>query len=100
MSGCRTATPATCSTVTVFSLSVNRYDGTPPIRRNVVSRQATSVGRVRSQVGITTRNLDHANHAQNNSVARITPGFVGSGTFGPQPQSNCSHRPGSVIHGR
>jgi hypothetical protein len=54
----------------------------------------------RSQVGITTRNRDQASHAQNSSVARITPGAAGSGTFGPHPQSNCSHNPGSVIHGR
>jgi hypothetical protein len=36
---------------------------------------------VRSQVGITTRNLEHANQAQNNSVAR--PAIVG-----PLPQSH------------
>jgi hypothetical protein len=69
----------------------------------VASRHATSVGSDRSHVGITTRNRDHASHAQNSNVARISPdpgAAVGSGTFGPHPQSNCSHRPGSVIHGR
>jgi len=79
-------------------LSVNAYTGAPPIRRNVASRQATSVGNVRSQVGITTRNLDQASHAQNSSVTRSTPS--GPGTLGPVPQSHCSHSPGSLIHGR
>lgn len=61
--------------------------------------QVTSVGRVRSQVGITTRNRDQASQAQNNKVGRGSPP-PGPGTFGPQPQSNWSHKPGSVIHGR
>ena len=98
MSGCRTGIPATCSTVTVFSLSVNAYVGAPPSLRRVVSRHAISVGRVRSQVGITTRNLLQASHAQNSSVPRSAPSAPG--TRGPYPQSNCSHRPGSLIHGR
>ncbi len=82
-----------CSTVTVFSLSVNAYVGAPPKRRSVVSRQPSSVGSVRSQVGTTTRNRDQANHAQNSSVLRPA-------IFGPSPQSNCSHSPGSGTHGR
>ena len=59
------------------------------------------MGSVRSHVGITTRNRDHASHAQNNSVCRgARSARVGSGTCGPHPQSNCNHNPGSVIHGR
>ncbi len=34
------------------------------------------MGRVRSQVGVTTRNLDHANHAQNRFVARPSTGSI------------------------
>ena len=51
------------------------------------------MGRVRSQVAITTRNLDHASHAQNRFVLR--PAMTG-----PAPQSHCGHIPGSGIHGR
>ena len=61
--------------------------------RSVASKHDSTVGRVRSHVGITTRNRDHANHAQNSNVA--LPPMVG-----PVPQSNCSHMPGSTIHGR
>ena len=75
-----------CSTVTVFSLSVNAYAGAPPNRRNAVSKQASNVGRVRSQAGITTRNRDQASHRQNSSVARAAP--PAHGTIGPSPQSN------------
>jgi hypothetical protein len=82
-----------CSTVTVFSLSVSAYVGAPPIVRSVVSRQASSEGRVRSQTGSTTRNRDQASHAQNTNVRRPA-------MRGPSPQSNCSHNPGSGIHGR
>ena len=57
------------------------------------STQAITVGRVRSQVAITTRNLDHASHAQNRFVLR--PEMTG-----PAPQSHCAHMPGSGIHGR
>ena len=81
-----------CSTVTVFSLSVNAYVGAPPTRRSVASRQPSSVGKVRSHVGSTTRNRDQASHAQNNNVDRPS-------IFGPSPQSNCSHNPGSGSHG-
>lgn len=84
--------------MTVLALSVNTNDGTPPSLRKVASKQAISVGWVWSQTGITTRNLDHANQAQNNNVVRNCP--PGPGTLGPWPQSNCNHRPGSVIHGR
>ncbi len=84
--------------MTVFSLSVSAYTGTPPIRRSITSRHAISVGSVRSHVGSTTRNRDHASHAQNSSVPRGSPS--GPGTSGPLPQSHCSHNPGSVIHGR
>ncbi len=55
--------------------------------------QATSVPRVWSQVGITTRNRYHASQAQNNDVRRAP-------MRGPSPQSNCSHIPGSGTHGR
>ena len=40
-----------------------------------------------------TRNLDHANHAQNRFVPR--PAMTG-----PAPQSHYAHMPGSGIHGR
>jgi hypothetical protein len=52
-----------------------------------------TVGRVLSQVGITTRNRDHANHAQNRFVGRPS-------MRGPVPQSHWAHIPGSGIHGR
>jgi hypothetical protein len=68
------------------------------MRRSVASRHPINVPRVWSHAGITTRNLDHANHAQNNTVRLTVPS--GPGTLGPSPQSNCNHRPGSVIHGR
>lgn len=82
-----------CSTVTVFALSVSAQVGDPPIRRKVVSRQATSVPNVQSQTGITTRNHDHDSHAQNSQVRRPP-------MRAPSPQSNCSQRPGSGTHGR
>ncbi len=53
---------------------------------------------MRSQVGMTTRNRDHASHRQNNSVVRGGP--PAHGAAGPIPQSNWHHTPGSVIHGR
>ena len=53
--GLRTAIPATWSMLTVRSLSVNQYVGAPPQARMDRSRQPITVGRVRSQVGITTR---------------------------------------------
>ena len=79
--------------VTVFSLSVSAYAGTPPIRRKVVSRQATIVGNVLSQTGITTRYRDHASQAHQSEVRR--PRIVG-----PSPQSHCNQSPGSVTQGR
>ena len=79
--------------MTVFSLSLSRYAVAPPTIRKVESTQHSTVPKVRSQVGITIRNRDHASHAQNNTVG--TPR-----TSGPVPQSNCNHMPGSVIHGR
>jgi len=91
--GCRTGTPATRSSVTVFSLSVSRYVGAPPTARNVVSRHDTSVPIVRSHVARMTRNRDHASQAQNKFVRRPP-------IRGPSPQSNCSHIPGSGTHGR
>ncbi len=51
-----------------------------------------TVGIVRSQVGITTRNLDQASQAHQRSVSRPP-------IRGPLPQSNWSHMPGSGIHG-
>ena len=88
-----------CATATI-----GREDGAgaaPPRRRSEVSMQASRVGRVgrvRSQVAMTTRNRDHANHRQNNNVERGAP--PAHGTAGPTPQSNWHHMPGSVIHGR
>ena len=38
------------------------------MRRSVSSMHDSVVASVRSQVGITTRNRDHANHAQNSIV--------------------------------
>ena len=64
-----------CSTVTVFSLSVNTYVGTPPRRRKATSRAANTLGIVLSRIGNTTRNLDHANQATNNTV--FTPSITG-----------------------
>ena len=92
--GCRTATPATCSTVTVFSLSVSAYVGTPPSRRSVASRQATIVGSVlsqhrRSRPGTATRPATRTQHRP-----------PAADRAGPSPQSHCSHSPGSVTHGR
>ena len=66
--------------------------------RTVVSRHVNSVPSLRSQVGITTRNRDQASQAQNSNVGRGRPS--GPNTIGPAPQSNCNHKPGSVIHGR
>ncbi len=68
--------------MTVRSLSVNQYVGTPPNTRIARSKQPITVGIVRSHTGNTTRNRDHANQAQNNNVAR--PAIVG-----PVPQSHC-----------
>lgn len=79
--------------VTVRSLSVSAYVGLPPKRRSVSSRQAMTVGIVRSKVGMTTRNLDQASQAHQRRVSR--PAILG-----PLPQSNWSHIPGSGIHGR
>jgi|JI10StandDraft_1071094.scaffolds.fasta_scaffold41319_7 uncharacterized membrane protein YgcG len=93
MAGLRTGTPATCSTVTVFSLSVNTYVGAPPRRRSVTSRAAITDGVVLSRIARTTRNLHHANHATNSVV--LTPSMSG-----PSPKSYCNHIPGSVTHGR
>jgi len=93
MAGLRIAMPATCSTVTVFSLSVNAYVGHPPRRRKVTSMQAITVGSVLSKMGSTTRNRHHASQAQNSVVLR--PAIVG-----PSPKSYWSHKPGSGTHGR
>ena len=65
-----TAIPATRSTVTVRSLSVSAYVGLPPNRRRVSSRQAITVGIVRSQVGMMTRNRHQASQAHHSSVSR------------------------------
>ena len=53
--GLRTATPATCSTVTILSLSVSRYVATPPTTRSAASIPANTLGAVLSS-GDTTRN--------------------------------------------
>ena len=58
-----------------------------------MSRAANTLGIVLSRIASTTRNRDHANHAQNNVV--LTPSMTG-----PSPKSYCSHIPGSVTHGR
>ena len=55
--------------------------------------QATVVARVRSQVGITTRNRLQATQAQNRQLGRPQ-------TSGPLAQSYCAHIPGSGTHGR
>ena len=86
-----------CSTVTVFSLSVNTYVGTPPSSRNVRSNAAITDGCVLSRNAITTRNRDHANQATNNTVL-TSP--LRPATTGPSPKSYWSHSPGSVTHGR
>jgi transposase len=44
--------------------------GAPPNERIARSRQPTTVGKVRSHVGITIRNRDHPSHAQNRFVGR------------------------------
>ena len=85
--------PAMRSMVMVRSLSVRAHVGAPPIARRVASRQASSDPSVRSQVGMTTRKRLHASQAQNRRVGR--PPIIG-----PAPQSNWSHMPGSVTHGR
>ncbi len=87
------AIPATRSAVTVRSLSVRAYVGEPPKRRRVSSTQAMTVGIVRSQVGMITRNLDQASHAHHSRVPR--PSIVG-----PSAQSHWNHIPGSGIQGR
>ncbi|MFV0460541.1 MAG: hypothetical protein ACK5MT_17435 [Actinomycetales bacterium] len=79
--------------MTDFSLSVSTYVGTPPRIRNAWSNAASTLGIVLSRNGITTRNLDHATHAQIKIVA--TPP-----TTGPSPKSYCTHNPGSGTHGR
>ena len=61
-----------------------RYVGAPPRRRNVTSRAAITLGAVLSRIANTTRNRDHASHAQNNVV--LTPSMTG-----PSPKSYCSH---------
>jgi hypothetical protein len=67
--------------------------GTPPNRRSVESTQATTVGRVRSSVGMITRNRLQASQAHHRQV--LCPS-----TIGPSPQSHWNHMPGSGIHGR
>jgi hypothetical protein len=62
--------PGDASMVTVRSLSVSAYVGLPPKRRRVSSRQAMTVGIVRSWVGMTTRNLDQASQAHQSRVSR------------------------------
>ena len=71
---------ATCSVVTVFSLSVSLYVGQPPNRRSVVSMQAITVGSDLSRIGSTTRNRHQASQAQYSVVAR-------SSMTGPSPKS-------------
>ena len=93
MAGLRTAIPATCSTVTVRSLSVSRYVGTAPTARNAASIAANTLGVVLSSSGTTTRNRHHANQKQN-KIVEAPP------IRGPSPKSYCAHIPGSGIHGR
>ena len=59
----------------------------------MTSRAANTVGAVLSRIASTTRNRDHASHAQNSTV--LTPSITG-----PSPKSYCNHIPGSVTHGR
>ena len=58
MFGLRTAMPATCSVVTVFSLSATRQVGAPRMRRSVTSRAAITNGAVFSRIASTTWNRD------------------------------------------
>ena len=89
----RTGTPAMCSTVTVFSLSVNRNVGTPPAMRRAVSIAANTLGWDLSSNGNTIRNRHHASQKQNRIVA-VPP------IRGPSPKSYWAHNPGSGIQGR
>ncbi len=91
--GLRTGSPATCSTVTVFSLSVSRQDGHPPARRSATSTAPATEGHVLSSSGRTTRYRDQASHRQN-SVVFTCP------ISGPSPKSYCAHIPGSGMCGR
>lgn len=70
-----TAIPATCRSVTVRSLSVNAYVGTPPMSRKVVSSPAMTEGIVRSRNARMTRKRDHASHAMNSTV--FAPSITG-----------------------
>jgi len=74
-------------------LVVGQPVGRTPKARIVRSKQPISVGIVRSQHGILTRKLDHANQAQNNTVRRPP-------TFGPSPQSHWAHMPVLRLRGR
>src|ERR1019366_6402567 len=47
--GLRTGSPAACSTVTVFSLSVRRQRGRPPARRSATSTAPATEGHVLSR---------------------------------------------------
>jgi hypothetical protein len=58
--------------------SVSAYVGAAPNLRSVRSSAITTDGIVLSHNGNTTRKRDHANHAQNNTVARPA-------TVGPSP---------------
>jgi hypothetical protein len=77
MSGLPMRDPGDVPDAEVFSLSVSPYVGAPPNRRSVASIQAITVGTVRSHVGCTTRNRDHASHAHHNDVGR--PSIEGPG---------------------
>jgi hypothetical protein len=74
----------------VIRMRVGRH---PPSRRGVASRQPSTLGRVRSQAGRTTRYRDQASHAHHSHTCRRS-------TRGPVPQSSCSHKPGSGTQGR
>ena len=79
--------------MTVFSLSVSRYAGTPPGRRSATSAAARTEGWDLPGSGSTTRNPGQASHRQN-KITVVPP------IRGPSPKSYCAHIPGSGTHGR
>jgi hypothetical protein len=60
---------------------VNTYVGAPPKQRNARSSPITTDGKDLSR-NATTRNRDHASHAQNSAVRQPS-------TTGPSPKSSC-----------
>ena len=92
-SGLRTAMRAMVSIVTVRSLSLSAYVGTPPNCLRHWSIHEMRLGIVLLFTASTTRKRLQASHAQNNHVLAPL-------TDGPSHQSNWNHMPGSGIQGR